>query len=95
MLVDMEHCHLFDKETEMTIVARDAEAKKVYLENKKEEAEKAAAAAEAGEAAPAAEPAPAEEPKGKKNIFKDLFKKKKKPEETEEAEISEEEKKDE
>ena len=32
--IDMTHCHLFDKETEMTIVARDADAKKAYLEAK-------------------------------------------------------------
>ena len=99
MLIDTQHCHLFDKETEMTIVARDQEARKAYLENKAEEAAKAAAAAEAGETAegaPVAEAAQAaEEPKAKKNIFKDLFKKKKKPAETEEAETSEEEKKDE
>ena len=99
MLIDTQHCHLFDKETEMTIVARDQEARKAYLENKAEEAAKAAAAAEAGETAegaPAAEAAQAaEEPKAKKNIFKDLFKKKKKPAETEEAETYEEEKKDE
>ena len=85
MLVDVQHCHLFDKETEMTIVARDKESKKAYLENKAEEAAKAEAAAEAGEAAPAAEAAaPAEtETKEKKNVFKNLFKKKEKAEKTE------------
>ena len=31
--IDMAHVHLFDKETEMTLVAKDAEAKKAYLEN--------------------------------------------------------------
>ena len=30
--VDVKHCHLFDKETEMTIVARNAEAKAQYIE---------------------------------------------------------------
>ena len=94
MLVDVQHCHLFDKETEMTIVARDKESKKAYLENKAEEAAKAEAAAEAGEAAPAAEAAaPAEtETKETKNVFKNLFKKKEKAEkpETKEEEKTEE-----
>ncbi|MBQ8427483.1 MAG: hypothetical protein IJX16_06990, partial [Clostridia bacterium] len=49
--IDMTHCHLFDKETEMTIVARDADAKKAYLDAKAE----AAAAAEVVEEAPATE----------------------------------------
>ncbi len=86
MAIDMKHCHLFDKETEMTIVARDAEAKKAYLENKAEEDAKAAVAAEAGEAATAEEPAAPAEPevKEKKNVFKNLFKKKEKAEKTEE-----------
>ena len=36
--VDVKHCHLFDKETEMTILAKDAEDKKVYLAAMKEAA---------------------------------------------------------
>ncbi len=51
LLVDIEHIHLFDKETEMSIVARDAAAKQAYLEQ--------AAAAEKEEA-PVAE-APVQE----------------------------------
>jgi len=51
--IDMTHCHLFDKETEMTIVARDADAKKAYLDAKAEA--EAAAAAEVVEEAPATE----------------------------------------
>ena len=47
--VDIDHCHLFDKETEMTIVARDAASKEAYLKAKEE----AKAAAE--ESAPAQE----------------------------------------
>ncbi len=49
--IDMTHCHLFDKETEMTIVARDADAKKAYLDAKAE----AEAVAEVVEEAPATE----------------------------------------
>ncbi len=48
LLVDIEHIHLFDKETEMSIVARDAAAKQAYLEQ--------AAAAEKTEATVAEEP---------------------------------------
>ena len=57
LVVDIEHAHLFDKETEMSIVARDAEAKKAYLAQKAAAAEEAAAPAEE---APKAEEAPAE-----------------------------------
>ena len=57
LVVDIEHAHLFDKETEMSIVARDAEAKKAYLAQKAAAAEEAAAPAEE---APKAEEAPDE-----------------------------------
>ena len=57
LVVDIEHAHLFDKETEMSIVARDAEAKKAYLAQKAAAAEEAVAPAEE---APKAEEAPAE-----------------------------------
>ena len=47
--IDIDHCHIFDKETEVTILARDVENKAMIEElqakREKEEAEKAAAAA--------------------------------------------------
>lgn len=64
--IDIKHCHLFDKETEMTIVARDAESRKTYLANKAEEDIRRANE-------PVVEEAPVEEApkkKGLKNMFK-------------------------
>ena len=42
MAIDMEHIHLFDKDTEMTLVAKDSDAKAEYLENEKRKAEEEA-----------------------------------------------------
>ena len=50
MAVDMDHIHLFDKETEMTLVARDAAAKEEYLANERARAEEEAAKAAEAEA---------------------------------------------
>ena len=53
--LDMRHCHLFDKETEVTLLARDEankqEIEALQVKREDEEAKKAAAAAEAAEQA--------------------------------------------
>ncbi|MBS1455973.1 MAG: sn-glycerol-3-phosphate ABC transporter ATP-binding protein UgpC [Clostridia bacterium] len=46
LALDLAHCHLFDKETEMTILAKNKEEKETYLKN---QAEAAAAATEKAE----------------------------------------------
>ena len=46
LALDLAHCHLFDKETEMTILAKNKEEKETYLKN---QAETAAAATEKAE----------------------------------------------
>ncbi len=50
MGIDMNFCHLFDKETERTIVARNAEEKEAYLANAANEEEVATEEAPAEEA---------------------------------------------
>ena len=46
LALDLAHCHLFDKETEMTILAKNKEEKEAYLKN---QAEAASAATEKAE----------------------------------------------
>lgn len=94
MLVDVQHCHLFDKETEMTIVARDQGIEE-SLPRKQSgrgcESRSRGRGRRSGAAAEAAAPAETET-KEKKNVFKNLFKKKEKAEkpETKEEEKTEE-----